>query len=242
MSSFTLYPAIDLREGRVVRLTQGDWDQSTFYQLMPAQAAEGWISQGAEWLHVINLDGAFGKDTRPNLDALAAILRVSAGRASVQFGGGMRSFEAINKALEMGVARVILGTAAVRDPDLMVRALNEFGPEKIVLGIDAKDGVLQVAGWEQATQVTPKAVASRFVEYGLATIIFTNIRRDGMGQGVDVPSTKSLAEALPCEVIASGGVGSLADIKLVKQTRLPGVVVGKALYENAFSLTEAIEC
>jgi len=154
----------------------------------------------------------------------------------------LRNLEAIQAALSLGVARVILGTVAVENPNLVVKALDTFGPERIVLGIDAKDGYLHVAGWEKRTTLTPFALAARFIDQGLKTIIYTNIRQDGMQQGVDIQSTKQLAASLPVEVIASGGVGDLADVKAVKKAGLPGVVVGKALYEEKFTLSEAIQC
>jgi len=242
MREFTIYPAIDLKEGRVVRFKQGDWNRSKTFFVNPKEAAKKWISQGAEWLHVVNLDGAFGKDSQPNLNALQDILNVSKGEVPIQFGGGLRSLELIGKILNMGVFRVIMGTAAVQSPDLIYEAINTFGSEKIVLGIDAKDGYVQVAGWEKNAQMTPVEIASPYIGQGLSAIIFTNIRHDGMQQGVDIQSTKCLAKTLQKEVIASGGVGSLEDIKKVKLAGLPGVVVGKALYENKFTLWEAMQC
>jgi len=242
MSEFTIYPAIDLREGQVVRLKQGDWNQNQSYDIAPSEAAQKWISQGADWLHVVNLDGAFGKDPQANLGALQDIIAVVQGAVSIQFGGGLRSMETVRTILGMGVSRVILGTAAVENSSLLYEALNTFGPEKIVLGIDAKDGYIRIAGWKKRTKVTPIQIATPYIDSGLRTIIFTNIRRDGMQQGVDVQSTKHLADILQLEVIASGGVGSLEDIKEVKMAGLPGVVVGKALYKEKFTLWEAVQC
>ena len=242
MTAFTIYPAIDLRAGQVVRLKQGRRKESKTFDLSPQGAAETWIEQGAEWLHVVNLDGAFGEDSSPNLAALMEILAVASGKASVQFGGGTRSMDNIKQILSLGVNRVILGTAAVENPDLMIQALDTFGPERVVLGIDARDGFVRVAGWEKATEVTPITLADRFIAHRLTTIIYTNVRRDGMETGVDIESTKALASATGLEVIASGGVGTLADIRNVKNAGLPGVVVGKALYEKNFTLSEAIQC
>lgn len=242
MRKFTIYPAIDLREGRVVRFKQGDWNSSKTFYNHPSEAAEKWISQGADWLHVINLDGAFGKDTQLNIIALQEIIKVGRGKVSIQFGGGLRSLESIRAILSMGVARVILGTAAVETPSLIYDALRTYGPEKIILGIDAKDGFMQVAGWEKNTKLTPIEIAERFIGHGLETIIYTNIRHDGMQQGVDIRSAKLLATIFPREIIASGGVGSLEDVKAVKLAGLSGVIVGKALYENKFTLSEAILC
>jgi phosphoribosylformimino-5-aminoimidazole carboxamide ribotide isomerase len=242
MTSFTIYPAIDLKAGQVVRLKQGQRKDSTIFDVSPTHAAEIWMEQGAQWLHVVNLDGAFGEESQSNLRALKAILSIANDKAKVQFGGGLRSMDTIGEILGLGVTRAILGTAAVENPSLMAEALQTFGPERTVLGIDARDGLVRVAGWEQETMLTPIALARPYLELGLKTIIFTNIRRDGMQTGVDIAGTQKLASATQLEVIASGGVGSLEDIRRVKAADLPGVVVGKALYENTFSLSEAIEC
>jgi len=242
MSPFTIYPAIDLKGGQVVRLKQGRRTDSKTFDLTPQQAAETWMDQGAAWLHVVNLDGAFGEESQPNLAALQAILSVAKGQAKVQFGGGLRSTEAIREILGLGVTRVILGTAAVENPGLMGEALKKLGTDRIVLGIDARDGLVQVAGWEKGTKLSPIALARRYLDQGMKTIIYTNVRRDGMQSGVDVDGTQALASATQLEVIASGGVGSLEDIRQVKAAELPGVIVGKALYEKRFSLTEAIKC
>jgi len=242
MTPFTVYPAIDLKEGRVVRLAQGQRDKSKIFEVQPSEAAEKWIEQGADWLHVVNLDGAFGDALQPRLTALEEILSVSIGRASVQYGGGLRSMDLIREILSMGAARVIIGTAGVENPALMIEALETFGPNRIVLGIDARDGLVRVSGWEKKTSVTPIDLANRYIEYGLRTIIFTNIKRDGMQSGVDISSTSALSNGLGLAVIASGGVGTLEDIRQVKAAGLPGVVVGKALYEKKFTLSEAIKC
>lgn len=242
MTDFTIYPAIDLKIGKVVRLKQGNRLDSKTFDLSPRVAADTWIAQGASWLHVINLDGAFGEDSSPNLAALEKILSVSMGKASVQFGGGLRSMDGIEQILALGVERIILGTAAVEKPDLLFQALEEFGPDRVVLGIDARNGIVRVGGWEKTTEVTPIVLANRFIERGLKRVIYTNVQRDGMQTGVDIESTKELSTATGLEVIASGGVGSLEDIRSVKEAGLPGVVVGKALYEKNFTLSEAIQC
>jgi phosphoribosylformimino-5-aminoimidazole carboxamide ribotide isomerase len=242
MKKFIVYPAIDLKDGKVVRLKQGQRDDSKIFDLSPSQAAEKWIDQGAEWLHVVNLDGAFGENSQPNLGALKSILASAIGKVFIQFGGGLRSIDAIREILDLGVDRVILGTAAVEDATLMHQSVERFGAERIVLGIDARDGLVRVAGWEKGTNVTPVDLVLRYIDKGLKNIIYTNVRRDGMGAGVDIASTKALASATGVDVIASGGVGSLEDIRQVKSAGLPGVVVGKALYENKFKLSEAIAC
>jgi len=242
MTPFTVYPAIDLKEGRVVRLAQGQRHKSKIFEVQPSEAAEKWIEQGADWLHVVNLDGAFGDALQPRLTALEEILSVSIGRASVQYGGGLRSMDLIREILSMGAARVIIGTAGVENPALMIEALETFGPNRIVFGIDARDGLVRIGGWEKKTSLTPIDLANRYIKYGLRTIIYTNIKRDGMQSGVDIPSTIALAAGSGLKTIASGGVGTLEDIRQVKAAGLPGVVVGKALYEKKFTLSEAIKC
>jgi phosphoribosylformimino-5-aminoimidazole carboxamide ribotide isomerase len=177
-----------------------------------------------------------------NLHTLKEVIQVGRGRALIQFGGGLRSIETLDAVLSAGVARVILGTAAVKNPESLILALKTFGSEKIVLGIDAKDGFMQIEGWESNARVTPAELVERFVGEGLKTVIYTNIRHDGMQNGVDVESTKELADTFNLDIIASGGVGRLEDIKKVKSAGLSGVVVGKALYEKQFSLKEAIQC
>lgn len=242
MEDFIIYPAIDLRKGRVVRLQQGDRNRVTRYDDDPAAAAKRWIEQGASWLHVVNLDGAFGETSRTNLTALQEILKAASGKTRVQFGGGLRDLAIMDHVLKWGAARVVIGTAAVQNPALMYSALSTFGPKKIVLGVDALDGRVKVAGWEKNTQQTSEELVSAFKTYGLTTVIATNIRRDGMGNGVDVSGNQALAEKTGCEVIASGGVGCLDDIRSVKEAGLAGVIVGKALYEERFTLEEALAC
>ena len=180
MINFTIFPAIDLRSGAVVRLEQGQKERVKHFGDQPALAARQWISQGAEWLHVVNLDGAFGDDSQPNLAALETILAASDGKAVIQYGGGLRTIDAMREVLSLGAARVILGTAAVEQPNLMQDALLAFGPDHVILGLDARDGFVQVAGWERETRIRPAELASRFMPDGLNTIIYTNIRRDGM--------------------------------------------------------------
>lgn len=242
MRNFTVFPAIDLRDGHVVRLKQGDKDRIKAFDLDPSKAAGRWVDQGATWLHVVNLDGAFGEDSNANLLALKQILSAANSHASVQFGGGLRDLASIDHIFSLGVSRVILGTAAVKNPKLLQEALKTFGSERIVLAVDARDGLVRVSGWKEQTAQTPLSLIKKFLPYGIATVIFTNIRRDGMQQGADIESTKQLSESAKLSVIASGGVASLEDIKAVRNSGLAGVIVGKALYENNFSLLEALSC
>jgi len=242
MNTFTIYPAIDLLGGRVVRLEQGKRNKKMEFGFSPESAASHWISQGAEWLHVVSLNGAFGEAFQSNFSALKKIISTSKGTVSIQFGGGLRDIASIEYILSLGVARIILGTSAVKNPELIRQSLYTFGPEKVILGVDAKDGMVRVSGWEEITAISPQELVQQFIPDQLETVIYTNISNDGMKNGVDINSTKELAEESKLNVIASGGVSELNDIERVKAAGLSGVIVGRALYENNFTLTEALQC
>ena len=237
MGNFTVYPAIDLRHGRVVRLSQGDPDRETSYANQPLQVAQRWQEAGATWLHVVNLDGAFGEKGMDNLTALADIATTD---LHVQFGGGLRSMASIRRALELGVSRVVLGTVAVHNPALVTEALAEFGPDCITLGIDARDGAVNVRGWQETTQLLAVDLASQWAVMGGKWLVFTDISRDGMGSGVNVDETSALAAKTGLKVIASGGVGTLSDVKRVIEADLSGVIIGRALYEGQVDLSQAL--
>lgn len=240
--SLTLYPAIDLKEGRVVRLWQGDMGRATVFDEDPAAAARRFATAGAQWLHVVDLDGAFAG--RPaNRRAVRAILETV--RLPVQLGGGIRDMATIDGWFEAGVARVILGTAAVRDPAL-VREACRAHPGRILVGIDARNGHVQVAGWVEDTDIGAIELARRFADAGVAGIVFTEISRDGTGSGLDLAATVALAESVPLPVIASGGVGGPDDLRrLVEAARtcrglMEGVVVGRALHDGRLDPAEAV--
>lgn len=237
MNDFTIYPAIDLRQGHVVRLRQGDPERQTTYADGALGAARRWQAAGASWLHVVNLDGAFGETGRANGSALARILSCG---INVQCGGGMRSLETIQHALDMGVQRVVLGTIAVENPALLREALARFGAERIVVGIDARDGKVHVHGWKSASALSARELAFDWAEMGGRWLIFTDIARDGMGSGTNIVATAALAEASGLQVISSGGVDTLADVRRVRDAGLRGVIVGRALYEGHLDLTEAL--
>lgn len=242
MSAFTVYPAIDLRGGQVVRLKEGDPARQTAYSTDPAGTARRWLSTGAPWLHVVNLDGAFGERDASNQGALKAILGVSGDfGAQVQFGGGLRSLESVQSALELGVNRAILGTLAVEQPEVLKDALDRFSPERIAVGIDARDGLVQVRGWREGSGVPASELALQLRTLGLRTVIFTDIRRDGTGRGLNLSATRSLADASELEVIASGGVHTLDDVAAARQAGLAGVIIGRALYEGTVDLREALD-
>ena len=246
MTSFDIYPAIDLRRGQVVRLELGDPARETVFGDDPAAAARRWIDAGAMWLHVVNLDGAFAEEGRANWEALRAIVAI--GGARVQFGGGLRARDDVAAALNAGVARVVLGTAALESPELLAAVVAEFGAARVAVGIDARDGRVRVRGWQTATALTPLDVALAARQAGVQTIIYTDIARDGVLSGVNGAATAALAAASGLDVIASGGVSDLDDVaRLVALAptaapgRLAGVIIGRALYDGRLDLWEAIQ-
>jgi phosphoribosylformimino-5-aminoimidazole carboxamide ribotide isomerase len=236
--SFTIYPAIDLRGGKVVRLKEGDPERMTSYSDDPAETAKRWLEAGAAWLHVVNLDGAFGESDNTNRAALESILKLG-GR--VQFGGGMRSLDAVEAALGLGVSRVVLGTIAIEQPDVVHDALARFGSERIAVGIDARDGLVRTRGWKDDSGVPALDLALQARDFGLATVIFTDVSRDGLGSGLNIPATRKLSERSGLDVIASGGVHTIDDVKAAKDAKLSGVIIGRALYDGTVDLNEALK-
>ncbi len=235
-----IYPAIDLKNGQCVRLYKGDMNQDTIYNDNPADQALTWAQSGFAWIHVVDLDGAFSGNS-VNGDAVRNI--IAAADVPVQLGGGIRSIDQIKHWLDEGVSRVILGTVAVRDPDLVKRACYEF-PNQIVVGIDARNGKVAVEGWAEESDMQATELAKIFEDVGVAAIIYTDIDRDGTGKGVNIISTISLAQSTSIPIIASGGVGSLEDLELVRDAGeygVSGVVVGKALYDGRISPEDAIK-
>jgi phosphoribosylformimino-5-aminoimidazole carboxamide ribotide isomerase len=240
--SFTIYPAIDLRGGKVVRLKEGDPARMTSYNADPAEVAERWMTMGAKWLHVVNLDGAFGEGDFENRQALLSILKSAKEfGADVQFGGGLRSLDSMSQALSLGVSRIVLGTIAVEQPNVVTKALKKFGVEKIAVGIDARDGVVRVRGWQSDGGVSAQDLALQMRMLGLCTIIFTDVSRDGMGHGLNIPATRELADVSGMDVIASGGVHTLDDVMAACDAGLSGAIVGRALYEGTIDLKPALE-
>jgi phosphoribosylformimino-5-aminoimidazole carboxamide ribotide isomerase len=241
-----LFPAIDLKDGQCVRLVQGDMQQATVFNADPADQARQFAHAGAEWLHLVDLNGAFaGKPV--NAAAVEAILRSVT--IPVQLGGGIRDLARIEDWLRRGIARVILGTVALKNPALVKEACRKF-PGKIAVGIDAKGGKVAVEGWAETSDITALDLAGLFEGAGVAAIIFTDIDRDGLLQGVNVESTAALARSISIPVIASGGVSSLADIdallKVAPSTRLHGggiigVISGRALYDGRLDLAQALK-
>jgi phosphoribosylformimino-5-aminoimidazole carboxamide ribotide isomerase len=234
---FDLYPAIDLKEGQVVRLKQGRMADATVYHSDPSQVAYRWIEMGAQWIHVVDLDGAFAGASQ-NLRAVEKVCRAACG-AKVQLGGGLRSLEAIEAALNLGVYRVIIGTSALSG-DLVARAVERFGSERIVVGIDAKNGLVATNGWVDVTDVRATDLARRVGEAGVKAIIYTDIAKDGMMAGPNFDEMAAMGRT-GLSIIASGGVASLDDIrKLMAIDGVSGAILGKALYTGAVDLGEAI--
>ncbi|MEI7988514.1 MAG: 1-(5-phosphoribosyl)-5-[(5-phosphoribosylamino)methylideneamino]imidazole-4-carboxamide isomerase [Chloroflexota bacterium] len=240
-SDFLIYPAIDLRHGQVVRLRQGDPLQQTVYENDPAMIACHWLESGAHWLHVVNLDGAFGEGNDTNLKALSDIITIAQKvHARIQFGGGVRSLDDISRLLEMGVNRVILGTVVVEQPDIVYSALRTFGAEKVAVGLDARDGMVQVRGWQEDTRIKAVDLALSLAENGLMWSIFTDIARDGVGTGLNLIATKELIKMSGLCVIASGGVYDIEDVRKASEAGCAGVIIGRALYEKTIELRDAI--
>ena len=239
-----IYPAIDLRNGRCVRLAQGDPQAETVFSDDPAGTARRWAGLGAEWLHVVNLDGAFGDAAKAakNVEALRAILE--AVDVPVQFGGGLRSPADVEAALGLGVARVVIGTAALDDPALVQEGVARWGKERIALAIDARDGRVATHGWQQLSEVTALALARQMKALGIARVVYTDIARDGMLSGVNAAACAALAAESGLGVIASGGVASLDDVRCVREveeTGVEGLIIGKALYTGQVDLATALE-
>ncbi|MCC6146960.1 MAG: 1-(5-phosphoribosyl)-5-[(5-phosphoribosylamino)methylideneamino] imidazole-4-carboxamide isomerase [Anaerolineaceae bacterium] len=242
LTTFEIYPAIDLRQGQVVRLRTGDPSQQTTYPLFPEEAARRWCEQGAVWLHVVNLDGAFSEASHANHEATARIVTTAARYgARVQFGGGLRSQEALEAAFDLGVTRVILGTVLVEQPSLLREGLRRWGGEQIVAGIDARKGIVQVRGWAEGGGVGALALAQELAEQGLRWIIYTDISRDGTGYGANLVETAALAQQSGLQVIASGGFDRLEEVTEARTLGLAGVILGRALYEEHILLQDALE-
>lgn len=234
-----LIPAIDLKDGACVRLRQGDMAESTVYSEDPAATARRWLDAGARRLHIVDLNGAL--KGRPVNDAAIRAITAEAGDVPVQLGGGIRDLATIEAHLEAGVRFVILGTAAVSDPDLVRRAAREF-PGHVMVGLDARDGKVAVEGWSQVTDHDVTELAARFEDFGVEAIVYTDIGRDGMLTGPNVVATGALARALSIPVIASGGIYTLDDIRALKGVEADGVsgaITGRAIYEGTLDFAEA---
>lgn len=227
-----ILPAIDIKSGNVVRLTQGEFDKETKYFDSPADVAQMWKESGIKFLHVVDLDGAL-KGERINAAAISGISKV----LPCELGGGIRSLEDIEKALELGVSRVIIGTAAIKDAGFVANAVEKYG-DRIMVSIDAKDGFVATDGWTKTLDVKSVDFAIKMESIGVSTIIYTDIATDGMLQGPNFEELITVNKAVGCNVIASGGVSSLEDIKKLEQLGFYGCIVGKAIYEGKIDIDE----
>ena len=236
MEALILYPAIDLKDGKCVRLLRGAMDRATVFNPDPADQARRFVAAGAEWIHVVDLDGAFAGKPR-NATAVDAVLR--AGAVKLQLGGGIRDRATVESWLDKGVSRLVLGTAAVKNP-AFVKAVCHAFPDRIALGIDARAGRVAVEGWGEATDIAALDLARRFADAGAAAIVYTDIECDGALQGVNLEETAALARAVSIPVIASGGISSLDDIAGLKSAGIPGAILGRSLYDGRVDLASAL--
>jgi len=234
-----LIPAIDIKQGQCVRLRQGNMEDTTVFSDDPISMAEKWVAQGAQRLHLVDLDGAFAGEP-VNADVVESI-STRFPDLPIQIGGGIRTVDTVEAYLEAGVSYVIIGTQAVKKPEFVTELCAEF-PGKVIVGIDAKNGMVAVQGWAESSDTSAEHLAQRFEDQGVSAIVYTDISRDGMMQGVNVEATRALANSISIPVIASGGVTNIEDIKKlneVKSSGIEGVIIGRALYERTISLPEA---
>jgi len=232
-----IYPAIDLRGGKVVRLREGDPNQQTVFSDDPVATAKQWIEAGAEWIHVVNLDGAFA-EANNNRDILAQIAQLD---VKVQFGGGLRTMADIGSVIEQGASRVVLGTIALKAPEIVEEAVQKFGAERVCVALDAKDGKVTTHGWTTASELTPEELGNLMVERGVQHALFTDVSRDGQLTGSNVEATIALAKATNLQVIASGGVSGLEELQTLKDSGVvAGAVIGMALYTGQMQLADAL--
>ncbi len=235
-----VFPAIDILDGACVRLMQGQYDEVTEYAKDPSEMVSRWEEEGASWIHVVDLDGA--RDGHPvNLSTVEKMVKKA--NVSIQYGGGVRNETDLKTLLDIGVNRVVVGTAMIKDEEFAQTAIKKYGSQ-LVAGIDAKGGLVSIEGWIEDTNIRAVDLANKLKDMGVARIVYTDISVDGTSQGPSIATTKDLAEALGIPVIASGGVSSLWDIEaleMVSEVGIEGVIVGRALYENTFGLAEAIK-
>ncbi len=237
-NNFTIFPAIDLRGGNVVRLQYGDPNKQTIFDADPVAAAFRWIEAGATWLHVVNLDGAFGEKGDANWRALK---RLAVLPVRVQFGGGIRSRHDIDRALAIGVKRVVLGTISAENPPFVGEMVQRYGAERVIVGLDARDGIIKTRGWQEDGGITAVELGKQMATMGIQTVLHTDIGRDGVLTGVNWQASRELSAETNLQVIASGGVATLDDITAcLRASGVCGVITGRAIYDGRLNLKEAI--
>ena len=233
-----IYPAIDLRDGKVVRLREGDPLQQTLFSDDPLATAKSWLDQGAEWIHIVNLDGAFDTENQ-NLGILEKVCKLD---VKVQFGGGLRDIAALSSARDAGASRMVIGTLAVRDPAAVDEAVTRFGSDAICVALDAKNGKVATHGWTELSAFTPVELGARLYARGARHALYTDVKRDGGMSGVNIADTVALGQETGLQVIASGGVSALSQIvQLARSGSVAGAVIGMALYQEQFTLGEALK-
>lgn len=236
-----LIPAVDLKDGRCVRLFQGRKDRETEYSDDPVAVARHWVDGGASRLHVVDLDGAFGDDS-PNRSLVRKLL--ASVEVPCQVGGGLRDLETVSRVLEAGAGAAIIGTGGIRNPDFLRKTVERFGPSHVIAGVDCREGRVLVEGWEEDTRLDALEWLARLEQLGIQRVVYTDVERDGTQRGPNLDELRRVLEASDLRVIASGGVGSLDDLERlagVESPRLEGVIVGRALYEGTFTVPEALE-
>lgn len=239
---FTVYPALDLRRGEVVRLKRGDPGLQTTYASDPLDIIRGWLDQGVKWLHMVNLDGAFGERGSVNYKKIEQISQlIHANGAYIQYGGGLRSIDAINTALELGITRAIFGTIAIEDPTIIDQAIEIYGPTRIVVSLDANDGYIRTRGWLKETPIKVIPLGKQLYAQGVRWAIYTDISRDGMGSGANIDDSTALAQASGLNVIVAGGVKYNSDLATAREAGLAGIIVGRAIYEGSIGIDECIQ-
>lgn len=233
-----LYPAIDMKDGKCVRLRQGAFQEITVYSDAPEKVASYWQSEGASFLHLVDLDGALAGHSvnEPVIRKIAEMVSVP-----IELGGGIRTRESVSQMLSLGVKRVIIGTKAVERPEFLRELVEEFGSDAIVAGIDARDGWVAIQGWEQISKIRALDLCMQMKEFGVEHIVYTDISRDGMLSGPNVEATKKLTTETGLDIIASGGVSCMEDLEQLYQEGIRGAIIGKALYENRINLKDAVE-
>ncbi len=242
MSSFTIFPAIDLRRGQVVRLSQGNPDQQKIYSTDPVHIAHSMFKQGADWLHVVNLDGAFGDPSDLNMAALSAIIHTAQEYGKhIEFGGGLHTLDQVRSILSSGIDRAILGSMAVREPENVRILMNEFPAERVAVSLDSRNQKVMLSGWQEASGMDVFDLAENLKTLGLEWLVYTDIDRDGMQTGSDFHTTVSLARKTGLKIIASGGVSTCKEVELLKNNGIAGAILGRALYEGTIDLAELLK-
>jgi phosphoribosylformimino-5-aminoimidazole carboxamide ribotide isomerase len=232
-----LFPAIDIKNGQCVRLRQGSFNDVLVYSNVPLKVAKEWEDSGASFIHVVDLDGALVGHSVNEATIKEIVENVN---IPIQLGGGIRSIKDIENKLNLGISRVIIGTKAASDPGFMKEAISIFGPEHIIAGIDAKDGIVAIEGWERLSNINAVSLALEMKEVGVEIIVYTDIAKDGMLQGPNIQYTSEMVEETGLKIIASGGVTSLKDLEKLSEINVYGAIIGKALYENHIDITKAL--